>query len=220
MPTKTWAWAGPHAHVFVGMPPGRRGVPPDCRSRRHSRLVGLLLGRGLGRQSLADGGGGLLLGEAPVVALEDQAILGREAFGDPLEDAVALAAGELRPILVALRPGATRSPMPPVPLRMTESAKPDATGYSSSRRPLQAWHSFSSWAMSSSSSPMTAFSFALHRLAGLRSCPRLTATPVILWVIEDTGPCDGFFVVRTGEGRGRQAREHRNRRQQSEGYDS
>ena len=44
----------------------------------------------------------LLFGQAAVVAFEDGAILGREALGHGLEDAIAFAVGELAPALAAV----------------------------------------------------------------------------------------------------------------------
>src|SRR5579875_2759180 len=93
---------------------------------------------------------------------------------------------------LALSPGATRSPIPPGPLRITESAS-GRDGLGPLMPPRHAWHCFSSSAISSSRSLMTAFSFACTG-SPVWVLPSSTATPVILWVIFDTGPCEGFFV--------------------------
>src|SRR5262245_12903481 len=86
MPTRTWA-----CHPS--------GSSLTLESGLGARLGG---GRRVLVLFLAGGLGGLLVGEPAIVALQDRPVLGREPLGHRLEDAVALAARELAPVLARL----------------------------------------------------------------------------------------------------------------------
>ena len=78
----------------------------EHRSPEHRRSLSSLAARswvrlGLALRAVGSGCDRLFLSQPSVVALENEAVLGREPFGHRLENAVALSRRDLRPILVA-----------------------------------------------------------------------------------------------------------------------